>query len=69
MGKKLMQTAVDFAKSQGYQKISLWTFSLLESARHLYRKFGFGIVETVENNEWCNQTLIEERWELDLNKS
>lgn len=66
IGKKLMETAINFCKKQGYKHVFLWTVSILETARYLYQKYGFRITEEKQNDEWTGSKLIEERWDLDL---
>ncbi|MEH6942786.1 GNAT family N-acetyltransferase, partial [Bacillus sp. JJ722] len=66
IGKELINTAIAFCKAQNYQHIFLWTISILESARHLYRKFNFTKTEEKPNEEWAVTKLIEERWDLNL---
>ena len=69
VGNQLMETALDFCRQQGYQQVYLWTVSVLEAARHLYGKYGFSLTEEKPNVEWTESTLIEERWDLNLQKS
>lgn len=64
IGKKLMETALNFCKEQGYQQVFLWTVNILGAARHLYRKYGFERTEEKSNDEWTENTIIEERWDL-----
>ncbi|MEB4860950.1 bifunctional helix-turn-helix transcriptional regulator/GNAT family N-acetyltransferase [Priestia megaterium] len=66
IGTKLVETALNYCKEHHYKRIYLWTFSLLNAARHLYAKYGFTIQEEKENIEWCDERLIEERWDLEL---
>lgn len=66
IGKKLMETALSFCKEQGYQHVFLWTVNILETARHLYRKYNFTLTEEKPNEEWTGTKLMEERWDLDL---
>lgn len=63
IGHQLMETAMDFCHKHNYKHIVLWTIEILKPARHLYGKFGFVKTETKPNNEWSDQTLIEEKWE------
>lgn len=65
LGKKLMQTVVDFCREKGYKQILLWTISNLETARHLYKLFGFTLTQTNEHDIW-GKHLVEERWDLYL---
>jgi GNAT superfamily N-acetyltransferase len=44
-GNYLMEQAVSFSRDVRVDKIYLWTFEGLASARHLYEKFGFKLVE------------------------
>ncbi|MCK1985764.1 MULTISPECIES: bifunctional helix-turn-helix transcriptional regulator/GNAT family N-acetyltransferase [Peribacillus] len=66
IGKKLMETALNFSKEQNYQHVFLWTVSTLETARHLYKKYNFRLTEEKTNDEWTTAKLIEERWDLIL---
>ncbi|MGG3508533.1 helix-turn-helix domain-containing GNAT family N-acetyltransferase [Paenibacillus lautus] len=66
IGKKLIETALNFCKEQNYKHVFLWTVSTLESARYLYRKYNFELTEEKPNEEWTETKLIEERWDLDL---
>lgn len=68
IGKKLMDTAINFCQNQGYQHVFLWTVSILETARYLYKKYNFTLTEEKSNDEWTGTKLIEERWDLDLSK-
>lgn len=62
IGRKLMTTVMDFINERNIPKIILWTVSDLYSARSLYAKFGFHLVETVDNTEWKREPLVEEKW-------
>ena len=64
IGRKLMNTAMQFCKERGYKHMFLWTTNILDAARHLYKEFGFKPVEENTNNEWTDGTIIEERWEF-----
>ncbi len=65
IGTKLMHEALTFCKNRGYRKIILGTFSDLMSARKLYEKNGFRLVESRTHPIW-GQNLTEENWELIL---
>lgn len=65
LGHKFMKTVIDFCKKRNYKNVFLWTVSELESARHLYKSYGFKLTETKENNTWGSH-LIEEKWDLYL---
>jgi DNA-binding MarR family transcriptional regulator/N-acetylglutamate synthase-like GNAT family acetyltransferase len=68
IGKKLMETALNFCKEKQYEHVYLWTVSTLNAARHLYQKFNFEVTEEKPNDEWTGTELIEERWDLSLIK-
>jgi GNAT superfamily N-acetyltransferase len=65
MGNRLMQEAVGFCRRQGYTGVYLWTFRGLEPARHLYEKFGFGLAEQNEGEQW-GKRVLEQRFLLQL---
>ncbi len=52
IGQKLIQSAVDFCRKKKYTHIYLWTFEGLLSARHIYDKAGFKVVEECVGTEW-----------------
>ena len=64
IGRKLMNTALNFCKDQGYNRVFLWTGSILKVARYLYKDFGFSLTEENTNTDWADYTITEERWEL-----
>ena len=66
IGKKLMDTAIQFCMEQGYTNIFLWTLHTLDSARHIYEDYSFMTTETKSNTEWTGELLTEERWDLFL---
>ena len=66
IGKKLMETALRFCEEQNYKQVFLWTVNILETARHLYRKYNFTLTEEKLNENWTGTALLEERWDLDF---
>ncbi|MEE6452516.1 helix-turn-helix domain-containing GNAT family N-acetyltransferase [Gottfriedia acidiceleris] len=66
IGKKLIETALNFCKKNQFQHVFLWTVSTLETARYLYKKYNFTLTEEKPNFEWTESELIEERWDLRL---
>ena len=64
IGRKLMQTALQFCKGAGYKRVFLWTVDILKAARHIYSSNGFQLTGEKANDEWADKTIIEERWEL-----
>ncbi|PFM83506.1 GNAT family N-acetyltransferase [Bacillus sp. AFS077874] len=66
IGKKLIETALNFCKENQFEHVFLWTVSSLETARYLYKKYNFTLTEEKPNFEWTGSELIEERWDLVL---
>lgn len=64
-GTKLLNAALEFCRQKKYSHVFLWTVSAQESARILYKKAGFVITETSENENW-GAHVLEEKWDLDL---
>jgi DNA-binding MarR family transcriptional regulator/GNAT superfamily N-acetyltransferase len=68
LGSALVEECVNFARSVGYKKISLWTQSILAAARHIYQKAGFRLMEEQSNRQF-GKDLLSQTWELDLTES
>jgi GNAT superfamily N-acetyltransferase len=62
-GTALLSAAMDFCKIRRYQQVYLWTFAGLNSARHLYEKFGFQLVHQQRGAQWGLE-VDEQRFEL-----
>ena len=67
LGRKLMQTAIDFCDNNGYARVTLGTFAGLDVARHLYESFGFELKHEEENTTWGNP-VREQHFERDTSK-
>jgi GNAT superfamily N-acetyltransferase len=65
MGTALLATAVEFCKSQRYERVHLWTFEGLGAARHLYEKSGFRLVQQQRGTQWGTE-VNEQQFELRL---
>jgi DNA-binding MarR family transcriptional regulator/GNAT superfamily N-acetyltransferase len=65
IGGRLVAECVRFARQAGYWKITLWTQSMLDAARSIYRKAGFRVVKR-ERHQSFGQQLTGETWELSL---
>jgi GNAT superfamily N-acetyltransferase len=65
VGNVLLSSAVDFCRSQRYERVYLWTFEGLNAARHLYEKFGFHLVRQQVGTQW-GSVVNEQRFELDV---
>ncbi|MEI5907041.1 GNAT family N-acetyltransferase [Bacillus spongiae] len=64
-GQQLIKIAIDYCKEMGYETIILWTNRELITARRLYEKNGFQLIES-RARFLSNKKLIEECWELNL---
>ncbi len=65
LGTRLVEECIRFCQRCGYQKLVLWTNSVLVEARHIYQKTGFQLVEQEEHHSF-GKDLIGETWELRL---
>ena len=65
IGKRLVEECIRFARQAGYQKMTLWTQSILHAARGIYKKAGFQIVNEQKHHSF-GKDLTAETWELDL---
>lgn len=68
IGKRLVEECVRFSRQAGYQKMTLWTQSILQAARHLYKQAGFQIVREEQHHSF-GKDLTAETWELDLGRT
>ena len=65
LGNRLLSMAIAFCRKRGYPRIYLWTFEGLQTARHLYEKYGFRLVAARPGSQW-GQEVMEQRFVLDL---
>jgi DNA-binding MarR family transcriptional regulator/N-acetylglutamate synthase-like GNAT family acetyltransferase len=65
LGKRLVEECIRFARRTGYEKLTLWTNSVLTAARHIYAECGFVRVAEGPIHSFGHD-LTEETWELDL---
>ncbi len=63
VGKKLINSAIDFCNIKGYKKIYLWTFEGLNAARYLYENAGFKLTKQQSGAQW-GTTVKEQLFEL-----
>lgn len=68
LGRALVRKVIEFARSAGYQKIVLWTNSILHAARHIYEAEGFRLVREEPHHNFGHQ-LIGQHWALSLQAS
>jgi GNAT superfamily N-acetyltransferase len=64
-GSLLIDKALFFCRQKKYRRVYLWTFQGLDSARHLYEKAGFKLIEQFTGKQW-GPAVEEQRFELQL---
>ncbi len=65
IGRRLVEECIRFARQAGYRKITLWTQSILVSARAIYQRCGFAKIAEKPHRDF-GVDLVGEIWEMDL---
>jgi len=56
-----------FFETNGYDSVYLWTFQGLDSARHLYEKYGFSLSEERTGEQW-GSIVTEQRFNMTIDE-
>ncbi|HEY9449003.1 MAG TPA: GNAT family N-acetyltransferase [Gemmatimonadaceae bacterium] len=65
IGGRLVDECTRFAREAGYHTVTLWTNSVLTSARRIYGAAGYRLVNEEKHNSFGHD-LVAETWELAL---
>ena len=65
IGRRLVHEVTEFARGAGYHTLTLWTNSVLVSARRLYEAEGYRLVHE-EAHPNFGKELVSQTWELKL---
>lgn len=65
IGRQLVDTCISFARSADYTELVLWTNDVLASARSIYQRAGFELVESRSHHSF-GKDLVGQDWRLAL---
>jgi DNA-binding MarR family transcriptional regulator/N-acetylglutamate synthase-like GNAT family acetyltransferase len=65
LGTRFVEECIRFARRTGYKTLTLWTNSVLDTARHIYEGHGFELVEEEKHHSFGHD-LVGQNWELAL---
>jgi DNA-binding MarR family transcriptional regulator/GNAT superfamily N-acetyltransferase len=65
IGKRLVAECIDFARTAGYRRVTLWTNDALTAARGIYQRTGFQLVARAPHHDF-GPAMVGEDWDLEL---
>ena len=65
IGERLVAECTRFAQHAGYERIRLWTNSVLTAARAIYQKAGYQMIASEPHHSFGHD-MVGETWELRL---
>ncbi len=65
LGARLVDACLLFARDAGYERVTLWTNSVLGSARRIYEAAGFVLVDE-EPHRSFGHDLVGQNWAVDV---
>ncbi|MBI1683759.1 bifunctional helix-turn-helix transcriptional regulator/GNAT family N-acetyltransferase [Caulobacter hibisci] len=65
VGRQLVEACIARARALGYQRLDLWTVSVLTAARRLYERAGFVLTRETPSRQFGHD-LVDQVWSLDL---
>lgn len=65
VGDALVRRCIDFARETGYSELTLWTNDILVSARRIYQRLGFELIDQ-QNHHSFGHDLVGQNWRLKL---